>query len=43
MNTFGTSPMTHMGFYTQQLEAIQAFYTAFLGIEPVKVRPGYLK
>ena len=37
------SPKVHVALNTPQFEQSVAFYRAFLGLEPVKLKPGYAK
>ncbi|HYC78538.1 MAG TPA: ArsI/CadI family heavy metal resistance metalloenzyme [Planctomycetota bacterium] len=36
-------PKIHVHLHAKDLDASRAFYRAFLGVEPVKDKPGYLK
>ena len=36
-------PNVHVHMTVSDLEKSRAFYTAFFGVQPVKVRPGYVK
>jgi catechol 2,3-dioxygenase-like lactoylglutathione lyase family enzyme len=36
-------PRMHAGLYVSDLQQSVAFYTAFFGVPPVKVKPGYAK
>lgn len=37
------TPRVHVHLKVRNLERSRAFYARFLGVEPVKVRPGYVK
>ncbi len=43
MNTISTFPRMHVSLYVSNLQETLKFYTAFFGIHPEKVKPGYAK